>query len=146
MKSNPFPGRHLRVPVTCDEVAGGCHIPRRLLISNGYTLIKFKNGRKMVTHRWVWQWENGPIPEGMVLDHICRNRACCNTEHLRVVSMRQNAMENNHGAAATNAARTRCDRGHELTIKTGSSGYKKRTCEECQRSGRMSIGARPGRR
>lgn len=50
-------------------------------------------GSKMVVvHRWIFEDKNGPIPEGMVLDHfVCNNRGCVNPDHLRVCTRLENA-------------------------------------------------------
>lgn len=63
-----------------------------------------------MAHRVVWRLLRGPIPEGMVLDHMCRNRACVNPAHLRVFTRQQNATINNTGITAQNAAKTECPR------------------------------------
>jgi hypothetical protein len=47
-------------------------------------------------HRYSYVLANGPIPDGLHLDHICHNRACVNPEHLRPVTQKQNA-ENHQG-------------------------------------------------
>jgi len=41
-------------------------------------------------HRVVYQMLVGPVPEGMDLDHLCRNRACCNPDHLEPVTRSEN--------------------------------------------------------
>lgn len=66
----------------------------------GYGRLKI-GGRPVPAHRYAWERENGPIPEGMVIDHICHNPACCNVKHLRVVTPTQNTW-NLSGADADN--------------------------------------------
>lgn len=45
-----------------------------------------KAGRKMfMFHRWVWEQQVGPIPEGYEINHKCFNRGCCNVEHLECI-------------------------------------------------------------
>ena len=39
----------------------------------------------------AYQWAHGPIPEGMVIDHTCHNKACVNPDHLRLATIKQNA-------------------------------------------------------
>lgn len=100
--------------LTCDEVAcpilgTPCHVPRNAKDRNGYVQIYF-NGRRIMAHRYTYQREVGPIPPGLVPDHMCRNRACCNADHLRVVTQRTNCTENH----ARNSA-THCPQGHPKT-------------------------------
>lgn len=56
-------------------------------------------GGKMA-HRRSYEWTNGPIPAGLVVDHICHNRGCVNPHHLRLATISQNS-QNRIGAAAT---------------------------------------------
>lgn len=57
---------------------------------NGYGTIRI-NGVPIPAHRYAWERVNGPIPEGMMVDHKnCYNPACCNVEHLRLATDQQN--------------------------------------------------------
>lgn len=58
---------------------------------NGYGRISVLGVKRQV-HRVLWELEHGPIPEGMVLDHLCRNRHCVNTAHMELVTMRENTL------------------------------------------------------
>lgn len=69
-------------------------------------------------HRISLQIAGIEIPEGMFVDHICRNRACVNPEHLRVVTPTVNALENNASTFAAYANRTHCKNQHLYTPKT----------------------------
>lgn len=51
---------------------------------------KFRAGgagsKTVLAHRWAWEQERGPIPDGLELDHLCRNRACVRPTHLEAVT------------------------------------------------------------
>lgn len=55
------------------------------------------------THRVAAEAFYGPIPEGMTVDHLCRNRGCCNPLHLEVVTARENLMRGDTLTAAHHA-------------------------------------------
>lgn len=74
----------------------GCHISTYSVASHGYAQIGWVDewdGRtKMVTaHRAAWVHANGQIPEGMTIDHLCKQRRCVNLEHLRMLENFENA-------------------------------------------------------
>ena len=59
------------------------------ILYHGYGQIR--DGEKMkMAHRVVFEHHYGPVPEGMELDHLCRNRACVNHEHLEIVTHKEN--------------------------------------------------------
>lgn len=82
------------------EPRGDCLVWVGWLTSQGYG--KFKTGGKHVAaHRYAWERVNGPIPEGMQIDHICHNPACVKAEHLRPATQPEN-VRNLSGPTANN--------------------------------------------
>lgn len=59
-------------------------------LRNGYSVVGVAPGRIEYGHRIVWESERGPIPAGMVIDHLCMNRACINIDHLDLVTRAEN--------------------------------------------------------
>jgi hypothetical protein len=86
--------------------------------------------RTFTAHRLFWTWLVGPVPEGLELDHQCRNPACVNPDHLEPVTHRENVLR---GAAPAIRARRngRCQRkGHpfppgETSCRICSNAYMK---------------------
>ena len=74
----------------------GCIIWTRGTDSGGYGQLSV-NGRIVRAHRYAWERENGPIPDGLWIDHKCWNRLCVNVDHLRPATHQQN-MQNRSGA------------------------------------------------
>lgn len=70
--------------------------------SNGYGNFS-ASGKTVMPHRYAWEATRGPIPQGLMLDHMCFNRKCCNPSHLRTVTMKQN-QENRSGARTDSAS------------------------------------------
>lgn len=81
---------------------------------DGYGMF-FKDGQARNAHRVAWELTNGPIPEGLVIDHICRNIRCVNPAHLRTVTPKVNATENCGSPVAQHAKKTHCHKGHPLS-------------------------------
>jgi hypothetical protein len=106
--------------------------------NNGYVEIRF-NTVKTVSHRLVWQFLRGPIPDAFVLDHLCRNRTCCNPDHLEIVTEQVNILRG-IGNAAENAKKTHCPRGHEYSGENVII-YKdrKRHCRTCERNWKQPL-------
>lgn len=94
------------------EDENGCFVWQRATTS-GYGRIKRPGGRSgmMPAHRAAYELRVGPIPPGMVIDHLCRNRACINPEHLEVVTNRENILRG-VSSAAQRARKTHCPKGH----------------------------------
>ncbi len=84
-------------------------------------------GRHSYVHRVVYDRFNGSVPEGMTLDHLCRNRNCCQPKHLEPVSRVENIMRG-ESPWAINARKTHCPQGHEYTEENTIIIRKCRTC------------------
>lgn len=52
-------------------------------------------GRLVMLHRLEWEKVNGPIKEGYEINHICKNRRCCNTNHLELLTTLQHRIKDN---------------------------------------------------
>ncbi len=93
-------------------------------------------GRKECTHRLTYAWLKEPLPRGLggkiqVIDHlICNNKSCCNPDHLRLVSHRENVLRS-PGPTTTNYLKKYCIRGHLLPTKPNDKQLKKRYCKKC---------------
>lgn len=102
--------------------------------SHGYGQIGWnEDGTKIVTltHRVAWELEHGPIPDDMTIDHLCRNRRCCNPSHLRLLTNPANGRNNGQ------ATKTHCPAGHRYggnNLYVSPEGYRR--CRACARRGR----------
>jgi hypothetical protein len=120
-------------PCPNPNLPGPCHIWSKAKTRDGYGRVAF-NGKMVRVHRYVWELKHGVIPAGMMLDHQCRNRACCNVDHLRCVDAKTNATENVVGhASQIEAARTHCPYGHAYTPANTYMDGRSRRCRECNR-------------
>lgn len=90
------------------------------------------NGRQRRVHRVAYELLVGPIPDGMELDHLCRNHRCVNPAHLQPVSRRENIMRG-VGVGAVHAKKTHCPAGHGYTEKNTRVYRGHRYCRECDR-------------
>ena len=81
---------------------------------NGYGQKTFA-GNDYLAHRWVWLMLLGPIPESLVLNHLCSNRSCVNPAHLEVTDTKGNCR---HGKGA------KLTREQVIEIKTAKKGKR----------------------
>ncbi len=104
--------------------------------SDGYPRL-WDGARKVQAHRFSYEYFIGPIPNGLTIDHLCRNRGCVNPYHLEPVTIAENTRRG-FSAAAMNARKTHCIRGHpfdssNLLLKgKNSDGINTRECRTCK--------------
>ena len=104
----------------------GCHVWTGYKNAGGYGRSRIQGTRQMV-HRIVWEHKNGPVPEGLELDHICRNTSCCNPEHLRAVTSKENTLAG-YNPCARNARKSHCPVcGSEFSPRKNGGRY----CRPC---------------
>ena len=89
-----------------------------------------EHGRAIMAHRVAYEALVGPIPPGLVIDHLCRVHACVNPVHLEAVTQRENLLRG-VGASAQNALKTRCPKGHAYDDANTMISNGQRRCREC---------------
>ena len=118
-----------RMEVTED----GCWNYTAGLSTAGYGYMS-ANGSRQYTHRIAYELLVGEIPDGLELDHLCRNPACFNPDHLEPVTHMVNQHRGN-SPWGKNARKTHCIHGHEFTPENTylRKDKKARQCETCRR-------------
>jgi len=99
---------------------------------NGYGRATFED-RTQNAHRVAYVLAHGPIAAGLHVDHLCRNRLCCNPAHLEAVTVRENLYRS--PAMIARVSKTHCPRGHPYSgnnLRVYASGRQCRACGNVQ--------------
>jgi hypothetical protein len=94
----------------------------------------FVDGKRVnrLAHRVSYEFFVGPIPDGLVLDHLCSTPLCVNPAHLEPVTQRENTRRTVERGLHRNTRKTHCDRGHEFTPEnTRLRAGGQRECRTC---------------
>lgn len=124
------------------EKSDGCWRWLGFIGKEGYGRFGARKGTtSTLAHRVSYELSVGPIPQGLEIDHLCRNRACVNPSHLEPVTREIN-IRRGISPAARHAKKTHCIRGHEFTVDNIYWGPKNarhcRTCALWRRHGKPS--------
>lgn len=130
---------HLAAAWVVDGI--GCWVWQRATDGKGYGTLGVRRSKgvwaTVKAHRYVYEQLVGPIPAGYQLDHLCRNRACVNPQHLEPVSNRENGLRG-FGVSGLNARKKYCPVGHPLegdNVRNKSPHPDRpwRECKTCER-------------
>lgn len=130
MKDHEWSVKNFWAAVNKDH-PNGCWVRAGWRNPHGYTQGSL-DGKKKLAHRIAYELTYGPVPEGHEIDHLCRNRACCNPDHLEAVTRRENQSRSDSTFTAINREKTHCPHGHpynELNTLVTASGYRR--CRWC---------------
>lgn len=122
------------------QVTPACWIWTAGVDGKGYGAACIGSGaekRQRRAHRLAYELLAGPIPDGMVIDHVvCGNRRCVNPAHMEVVTVQENTARSNrkrdYATRAKRALRTHCKNGHEFTPANIYLWRGTRICRACQ--------------
>jgi len=115
----------------------GCWLWLGSVVPNGYgqfhVRLAVNRWSSTVAHRVAYELSIGPIPAGMVLDHLCRTRSCVRPDHLEPTTDAVNILRGT-GWAARHARKTHCPAGHSYdSTNTHVDKNGMRHCRECDR-------------
>jgi hypothetical protein len=116
---------------------GPCWLWTAGLYPDGYGHFWNEQGFSLA-HRWLYEQERGPIPDGLESDHLCRVRSCVRLSHIELVISRANILRG-ESFAAHNATATHCPTGHPYDLlNTYRYPDGSRACRICRAASRRA--------
>jgi hypothetical protein len=101
------------------------------------------NEIRETAHVFSYQLVHGPVPDGLEVDHLCRNRGCVNPDHLEAVTHKENMLRSLSAPPAINARKTQCPNGHAYSgtnLFVNAKGHRHcRSCHAEQERNRRKV-------
>lgn len=120
----------------------GCLVWQGKRDKQGYGRMYAYGTNSYLAHRFAYEQFIGPIPEGMQVDHLCRNQSCVNPEHLEAVTPLVNTHRSILARGLTIPV-SHCVRGH--AFDEANTRYNKRgdrACRACDRENQKRYAER----
>ncbi len=98
----------------------------------------YDGNRHVGAHRYAYELRRGPIPAGLTIDHLCRNKGCVNPDHMEPVTMRENTLRSSN-ACGVNSRKKLCINGHDDWAPRSKTGERSgRYCRTCNNKGQLA--------
>lgn len=112
------------------DKSGDCWEWTGCITPGGYGKVGVR-AKTTYAHRYSYTLAKGPIPDGLVLDHLCKNTRCVRPDHLEAVTTRENVLRSDN-FAAHEARKTECIHGHPFDDENTYWWQGHRYCRTCR--------------
>lgn len=122
-----------------------CWIWQGRVNAYGYAILsptRYSRSNSTIAHRHIWEELNGLVPEKHDLDHLCRNRACVNPEHLEPVTRLENILRGALVALRKNP--DFCKNGHPWTTENRIKSGNGTACRLCHKEAKQRHAVKQG--
>jgi len=143
LKDKSLDGEFMRKRIDFNSSPNGCWLWVGMVTHDGYPYWGTTKNKSVYAHRFIYEQEIGPIPDGLTLDHLCKTRNCVNPAHMDPCTLQENIARGDYG---WRARQTHCKNGHEFTPENtyfnpngGRNKAGRRQCRECGRVAQLAY-------